>query len=102
MVSSLCYYYLYIFVNISKLNNRIILKYYAWFLFLDNIKCFLVKPNVMLFPTLTFNKRTIISIIDVLCTLANQLAVSKKMVYDKVIMIKGNLLTIRNVIQTIF
>ncbi len=40
--------------------------------------------------------------IDVLCTFATQLGLTDEMVHDKVIMMRGNLLTIRNVQRSIF
>lgn len=56
----------------------------------------------MSLPTLTFNKKIIIGIIDILCTFTTQLGLSKKIFYNKVNIIKGNLFTIKNMIQTIF
>lgn len=40
--------------------------------------------------------------IDVFCTFATQLGLSNEIIYDKIIMMRSNLLTIRNVQQSIF
>ena len=53
-------------------------------------------------PTLTFNERTIMGTIDVLTTFAERLGLSEEMVCNKIIMIRGDLLTVRNVRQTLF
>ncbi len=52
--------------------------------------------------TLAFNEGTIMGTIDVLQTFAERLGLSEEMICDKVIMMRGNLLTIRNVTQTLF
>lgn len=56
----------------------------------------------MVFPTLAFNEEMIINIIDILQTFAKWLGPNKKMVHDKIIIIKGNLIIIKNVTQIIF
>ncbi len=56
----------------------------------------------MSLPTLAFNEGTIMGTIDVLQTFAKQLDFSEEMVCNKVIMMRDDLLTIRNVTQTIF
>ena len=56
----------------------------------------------MLLFTLAFNERIIIGTIDILLLLVKILNLIEKIVYDKVIMIRGNLFTIKNVIQTLF
>lgn len=50
----------------------------------------------MLLPTRTFNKGTIIGTIDILQTIAIRLAHINEIVSNKVIMIWGDLLTVRN------
>lgn len=66
------------------------------------MKCSFIKADVVLFPTLAFNKKTIVGTIDVLQTIANQLGLTKEMVSNKMIMMRGNLLKAKNAQQTIF
>lgn len=56
----------------------------------------------MFFPTLAFNKGIIMGIMGILQTFAERLGFSEEKVCDKVIRMRGDLFTIRNVTQTLF
>ena len=77
-------------------------KYCRWPSPLDDIRCPLTKADVVPLPTLAFNEGTIVGTIDVLQTIANRLGLIDEMVSDKVIMMRGDLLTVRNTQRTIF
>lgn len=64
--------------------------------------CSPTKVDVVPFPTLTFNKRTIIETIDVLQAIAIRFGLIDKIVSNKVVMMRENLLTILNAQQSIF
>ncbi len=56
----------------------------------------------MLFAILAFNEKIIISIIHIFSTFAKQLSLSKKLIYNKIIIMRSNLFIIRNVIEIFF
>lgn len=56
----------------------------------------------MFFPTLAYNKETIITMFDMLCRFAIQISLTNHMVKEKTIILRGNLLKIQNAYQSIF
>ncbi len=71
-------------------------KYHWWPSLLNDKMCPFTKANVVLLPTLAFNKRTIVGTIDVLQTIAICLDLTDKMLNNKVVIMRDNLLIIRN------
>lgn len=54
----------------------------------------LIKANVISFPTLAFNKGTIIGNIDVLQTIATQLSLTNEIVTNKIMIMRRDLFTV--------
>ena len=71
-------------------------KYCQWPSSLDDIRCSFTKADVVLLPTLAFNEETIVGTINVLQTIANRFGLTNEMVSNKVIIMQGDLLTVRN------
>lgn len=55
-----------------------------------------MKTDVIFLLTLAFNKKIVMGTIDILCTFVIQLNLSNKMVYNKVIMMRDDLLIVKN------
>lgn len=77
-------------------------KYCQWLFFLDNIKSSLTKIDIVLFSTLSFNKRTIIRTINIFQTIIEQLDFTNEIINSKINKIYNDLFTTRNTQQTIF
>lgn len=63
---------------------------------------FLTKADIISLSTLVFNEETIIGTIDILQTIINWLGLIDEIVSNKVIIIYGDLLEVKNAKQTIF
>lgn len=70
--------------------------YRKWALPLPDIRCSLKKADIFLLPILAFNKVTISGSIDIIRKLAEWLELTNKVVRDKIILIKGDLMIIQN------
>ncbi len=69
---------------------------------MPNIRCRNEVADVLLFPTLPYNKGSIVGTIEILREIAERLEFSDEIVRDKVILLKGNLLTVRNCRHAIY
>ena len=83
-------------------NTQDISIYWKWETFLLNIRCKNKVANILLLSTLPFYKENIVNIIKILWEIAKRLRVSEKVVRDKIILLKGDLLTIRNCRRVIY
>lgn len=76
-------------------------KYINWPMLLKNIWCVVRKADIIFFPILPLNKAKISKTIDILRCLVKRLGLTG-IVNDKIVPIKGDYLTIRNVTCTIY
>ena len=83
-------------------NNHNILIHQKWLLPLPDIRCRLKKIDFFLLPTLVMNKRTIPGFINMVQKLTKWLELLNKIMRDKFILFKGDLMTIRNCRHVIY
>ncbi len=69
---------------------------------LPNIRCRLKKADILPLPTLAINEGTIPGSIDIVQELAERLELSDEIIRDKLILLKGNLMTVRNCQRVIY
>lgn len=81
--------------------GKLMPKYFNWPMPLKDIRCAIRKANVIPLPILSLNKATISETIDILCSLIKWLGL-ESVVEDKIVSIKGDFLTIRNVIRALY
>lgn len=86
-----------IYICYYVFKNHIIPKYCVRCPLLDNIKCSLIKVDIMSLPTYAFNEKTIISTIDILCIIATKQGFDYIMVCNQVIMMKNNLFIVEHI-----
>lgn len=67
-----------------------------------DIRCNLEKADLLTLPTLAYNKGTISGTIDIIQELAERLELTNEVVRDKIIFIKGNLMTVQNCCRAIY
>lgn len=83
-------------------NDRNIPIYRKWASPLPDIRCSLEKADIFPLPTLAFNEGTISGLIDIIRELAERLELTNEVVGDKIILIKGDLMTVRNCRRAIY
>lgn len=76
--------------------------YSKWASPLPDIRCSLEKANILPLPTLAFNKGTISGSIDIIGELAERLELTNEVVREKIILIKGDLMTVQNCRRAIY
>ncbi len=76
--------------------------YRKWETPLPNIRCRNEVADILLLPTLPYNKGSIAGTIEILREIAERLGLSDEIVRDKVILLQGDLLTVRNCRRTIY
>lgn len=81
--------------------SKLMPKYFNWPMPLKDIRYVIRKTDVIPLSILLLNEATILEIIDILCFLVEQLGL-KGMVEDKIVQIKRDFLTIRNVTQALY
>lgn len=64
--------------------------------------CQTEKADILPLPTLAYDESTISGTLDILRKLTQVLGLSKEVVRNKVIMLKGDLLTVRNATRAIY
>ena len=101
IISGILYQYFATTMRRQK-DNRNILIYYKWPFLLPHIKCRPDTANVFPLPTLASNEATISGTIDIVQELAERLELTDEVVRDKLILLKGDLMTIRNCRRAIF
>lgn len=74
-------------------NNTI---YHKWPFLLPNIRCRDEATDIFLLSTLALNKATINRTIDIISEIAKCLKLSNKVVRNKIILLKRDLMTIKN------
>lgn len=77
-------------------NNCNIPIYWKWPLLLPDIRCRLKPADILLLLTLTINKGTIPRSIDIIQELAKRLELLDEVIRSKLILLKGELMTVRN------
>ncbi|WP_375449348.1 hypothetical protein [uncultured Nostoc sp.] len=70
--------------------------YQKWETLLPNIRCRNEVADILPLPTLLFNEGSIAGIIEILREIAKRLGLSDEIVRNKIILLKGDLLTVRN------
>lgn len=83
-------------------DDRNIPIYRKWPSPLPDIKCRPDTADVLPLPTLANNEATISGTIDIVQELAERLELTDEVVRDKLILLKGDLMTIRNYRRAIF
>lgn len=81
--------------------GKLMPKYFNWPMPLKDIWYTIKKANVILLPILSLKKTTISKTINILRFLVELLSL-KGVVEDKIVLIKGDFLTIRNVTQALY
>lgn len=76
--------------------NRNILIYRKWRLLLLDIKCRLESADILPPPTFAINKDTIPGTLNIVQELAKRLELSDKVIRSKLILFKGDLITVQN------
>lgn len=76
--------------------------YWKWETFLPNVRCRNEVADIFPLPTLFFNEKNIASTIKILQEIAKRLKLFDKVVGDKIILSKINLLIIRNCRSVIY
>lgn len=66
------------------------------------MRCKVEKADILPIPTLAYDESTISGTLNILRTVTQVLGLTEDVVRDKVIMLKGDLLTVRNVTRAIF
>ncbi len=83
-------------------NDRNIPIYRKWPLPLSDIRCRLEKAVILLLLTLAMNEGILPWTIDIVQELAEQLKLSDKVIRDKLILLKGDLMTVWNCRRAIY
>lgn len=83
-------------------NNLNIPIYRKWPSLLPDIRCSLEKAEIFLLPTLAMNEGTIPGSIDIVQELAKRLKLSDEVIKSKFILLKGDLMTVRNCQRAIY
>ena len=83
-------------------NTQEVLIYRKWETLLPNIRCRNEVADILPLSTLPYNKGSIVGTIKILQEIAERLRLSDKIVRDKVILLKGDLLTVRNCRHAIY
>lgn len=81
--------------------GKLMPKYFNWPIPLKDIRCAIKKANVFSLLILPLNEATILETIDILRSLIERLGL-KSVVEDKIVPIKGDFLTIRNITQALY
>ena len=76
--------------------------YQKWETPLPNIRCRNEVADILLLPTLPFNEGSIAGTIEILWEIAKRLGLSDEIVRNKIVLLKGDLLTIRNSRRAIY
>ena len=69
---------------------------------MPNIRCRNEVADILPLPTLPYNEGSIVGTIEILQEIAERLGLSDEIVRDKVILLKGDLLTVRNCRRAIY
>lgn len=83
-------------------NTQVVSIYQKWETPLPNIRCRNEAADILPLPTLPFNEESIAGTIDILREIAKRLGLSEEVVRDKIILLKGDLLTVRNCRRAIY
>lgn len=67
-----------------------------------DIRCNLEKADLLTLPILAYNKGTILGTIDIIQELAERLELTNEVIRDKIIFIKGDLITVQNCCRAIY
>lgn len=81
--------------------KKLLPKYSNWPMPLKSIQCVMQKADVIPLPILPLNKASIAETVNILCWLTERLGLTD-IVEDKVISIKRNFLTMRNITRAIY
>ena len=73
-------------------NTQRVSIYWKWETLLPNIRCKNEVANIFPLPTFPYNEGSIVNIIKILWKIAKRLGLSDKIIRNKVILLKGNLL----------
>ena len=83
-------------------NTQEVFIYQKWETFLPNIRCRNEVVDILQLPTLLFNEGSIAGTIEILWEIAKRLGLSDEIVRNKIILLKGDLLTVRNSRRAIY